>query len=127
MSTSELNPSGRITTFKIICGINILLSIIYIIHGISLYNDYKSMPGALYGNSFLIMDAFEIIIITGLVLMFFAKKKGFYFYLAGQLISFVYTIASGREDTVWGLLILPAFIVPILFTVYYSFHLKELK
>ena len=113
-------------TFQVVCAINIFLSFAYTFLNIRNYYDYKSMPGALNGNSFLFMAAFEIVIIAGLSLMFVGKKKGFYLYLIGQLVSFIYPVISGTGDTVWGLLILPALIFPIIFAIFYIGNLKKL-
>ena len=84
------------------------------------------MTGALNGISFIYMAAFQIVIITGLVLMFFGTKKGFYIYLFGQAISFIYPIVTGTVDTVWGLLILPVLIVPIPFAIFYYRNLNKM-
>ena len=84
------------------------------------------MTGALNGISFIYMAAFQIVILTGLVLMFFGNKKGFYIYLFGQAISFIYPIATGTTDTVWGLLILPVLIVPIPFAIFYYRNLNKM-
>jgi len=113
-------------TILIVCGINILFSTLYLIINMRDYFDYQSMIGALNGNSFIYMAAFQIVILTGLVLMFFGNKKGFYIYFIGQIISFIYPIVTGTVDTVWGLLILPILIVPILFAIFYYRNLKKM-
>lgn len=113
-------------TILAVCGLNIVLSTLYLIMNIRGYFDYQSMVGALNGTSFIYMAAFQLVILTSLVLMFFGNKKGFYIYLVGQLISYVYPIATGTGDTVWGLLILPHLIVPIVFGVFYFRNLNKM-
>ena len=113
-------------TFLIVCGINILFSTLYLIINLRNFSDYQSMIGALNGTSFIYMAAFQIVILTGLVLMFFGNKTGFYTYLIGQLLSFIYPVVTGTADTVWGLLILPVLIVPIPFAIFYYRNLKKI-
>lgn len=113
-------------TILIVSGINILFSTLYLMMNIRNYFDYQSMAGALNGESFIYMAAFQIIILCGLALMFFGNKIGFYIYLVGQLLSYVYPIITGTVDTVWGLLILPILIVPIFFGVFYYTNLKKM-
>jgi hypothetical protein len=112
-------------TITTVCGSNIILSALLLIMDIRGYFEYQSM-GALHGTSFIYMAAFQIVILTGLVLMFFGDKKGFYIYLGGQVISYIYPIATGTIDTVWGLLILPHLIAPIVFAIFYYRNLKKL-
>ena len=113
-------------TILIVCGINILFSTLYLVINMLNYYNYQSMIGALNGKSFIYMAAFQLVILTGLVLMFFGNRGGFYIYLVGQLISYVYPIMTGTIDTVWGLLILPILIVPILFGVFYFKSLNKM-
>jgi hypothetical protein len=113
-------------TILIVCGINILFSILYLIINMRNYSDYQSMIGVLNGISFIYMAVFQIVILTGLVLMFFGNKKGFYIYIIGQVISLIYPIATGTVDTVWGLLILPVLIVPIPFAIFYYRNLNKM-
>ena len=113
-------------TLLIVCGINIVFSTLYLIMNIRNYFDYQSMAGSLNGDSFIFMAAFQIIILTGLTFMFFGNRKGFYIYLVGQLISYIYPIMTGTMDTVWGILILPILIVPIFFGVFYYRNLKKM-
>ena len=113
-------------TILIVSGINILFSTLYLMMNIRNYFDYQSMPGSLNGESFIYMAAFQIIILSGLALIFFGNKKGFYIYLVGQLLSYIYPIITGTIDTVWGLLILPILIVPIFFGVFYYRNLNKM-
>ena len=113
-------------TILIVSGINILFSTLFLMMNIRNYFDYKSMPGSLNGESFIYMAAFQIIILSGLALIFFGNKKGFYIYLVGQLLSYIYPIITGTIDTVWGLLILPILIVPIFFGVFYYRNLNKM-
>jgi hypothetical protein len=113
-------------TILIVCGINILFSTLYLIINMRNYSDYQSMIGVLNGISFIYMAVFQIVILTGLVLMFFGNKKGFYIYIIGQVISLIYPIATGTVDTVWGLLILPVLIVPIPFAIFYYRNLNKM-
>jgi hypothetical protein len=110
----------------IVCGINILFSTLYMLSNVVSYSDYQSMMGALNGASFIYMAGFQTIILTGLVLIFFGNKKGFYIYLTGQIISFIYPIVTGTTETVWGLLILPILVAPIVFAVFYYRNLNKL-
>ena len=110
----------------IFSGINILFSVLYLFMNIRSYYDYQSMIGALNGKSFIYMAAFQVLILTGIVWMFFGNKRGFYIYLVGQLVSYLYPVVTGTTDTVWGMLILPILIVPILFAVFYYRNLKKM-
>ena len=58
-------------TILIVCGINILFSTLYLVINMLNYYNYQSMIGALNGKSFIYMAAFQLVILTGLVLMFF--------------------------------------------------------
>ena len=110
----------------IFSGINILFSVLYLFMNIRSYYDYQSMIGALNGKSFIYMAAFQVLILTGIVWMFFGNKRGFYIYLVGQLVSYLYPVVTGTTDTVWGMLILPVLIVPILFAVFYYRNLNKM-
>ena len=112
-------------TITTVCGSNIILSALLLIMDIGGYFNYQSM-GALHGTSFIYMAAFQIVILTGLALMFFGNKKGFNIYLVGQVVSYIYPIATGTVDTVWGLLVLPHLIVPIIFAIFYYRNLKKM-
>ena len=125
MNWFNSKTAKRDNTILTMCGVNIFLSTLYLIMNIVGYYNYQSMQ-ALNGTSFIYMATFQLVILTGLVLMFFGNKNGFYIYLVGQLISYVYPIATGTIDTAWGLLILPHLIVPIVFGVYYFRNLKKM-
>ena len=90
------------------------------------YFDYRSMIETFNATSFIYMAVFQIIILTGLLLMFFGNKKGFYIYVIGQATSLIYPIVTGTADTVWGLLILPVLIVPIPFAIFYYRSLNKM-
>ena len=113
-------------TILMACGINIVFSILYLVMNIRNYYDYQSMIGVLHSGSFIYMAAFQLVILTGLVLMLFGNKGGFYIYLVGQLISYAYPIMTDSGDTVWGLLILPILIGPILFGIFYLKSLNKM-
>ena len=125
MDLIKSKPQKKLEKYQVVCIINIVLSILLVFGYIISYYKYKSM-GALNGDSFLFMAAFEIIIITGLTLMAYSKIAGFYIYLVGQLISFIYPIVTGTIDTVWGLIIIPAIIVPVIFAIFYYRNLKKM-
>jgi len=121
-TSTTVKKDDTITT---VCGSNIILSALLLIMDIGGYFNYQSM-GALNGTSFIYMAAFQIIILTGLVLMFFGNKKGFNIYLVGQVVSYIYPIATGTVDIVWGLLVLPHLIAPIVFAIFYYRNLKKM-
>ncbi len=77
MNWFDSQAAKKNNNFLIFSGINILFSALYLFMNIRSYYDYQSMIGALNGKSFIYMAAFQVVMLTGIVLMFFGNKKGF--------------------------------------------------
>ncbi len=122
MKTKFFKKIGNLQIFILI---NFFFSAIVVYLDIKGYFNYKQMQ-ALNVNSFIYMGIIELIIISGLVLMFFEKENGFYTYIIGQLLSIIYPIVSGTGDTVLGLLTLPLIVGPVFFAIYYFRNLKNM-
>ncbi|MEI6820893.1 MAG: hypothetical protein WCL51_03090 [Bacteroidota bacterium] len=125
MEQINSTPFKNNNTLKIVCLINLLFSVILVYLDVKSYFDYKTMH-ALNSNSFIYMSVFEIIIITGLLLMLIGRRIGFTLYMIGQMVSYIYPIATNTGDTVWGLLTLPIVLGPIFFGIFYFRNLKKL-
>jgi len=125
MEQINSNPSKNNNTLKIVCLINLLFSILIVVIDIRSYKLYLS-EGNLNANSFIYMLIFELVIITGLILLLLNRRIGFTLYMVGQMVSYIYPLATNTSDTVWGLLTLPIVLGPLFFGIFYFRNLKML-
>ncbi len=125
MEQINSNPSKNNNTLKIVCLINLLFSILIVVIDIRSYKLYLS-EGNLNANSFIYMLIFELVIITGLILLLLNRRIGFTLYMVGQMVSYIYPLATNTSDTVWGLLTLPIVLGPLFFGIFYFRNLKKL-
>ena len=125
MEKLKTKPFKKIGKLQIYILINFFFSAIVVYLDVKGYFNYKQMQ-ALNVDSFIYMGLIELVIIAGLVMMFFEKENGFYTYIIGQLLSIIYPIVSGTGDTVLGLMTLPLIVGPVFFAIYYFRNLKKM-
>ena len=127
MQTIDPAPAKlRPTLLTVLCILSFVGIAITLVGYINSYYQYLEMQ-ALNASSFIVMSAFELVILAGVVLMWKLKKTGFYIYVLGKLISLSYPYISGTADTVLGILVLPVMILGITFVILYASQRKYMS
>ena len=127
MQTIDPAPAKlRPTLLTVLCILSFVGIAISLVGYINSYYQYLEMQ-ALNASSFIVMAAFELVILAGVVLMWKLKRTGFYIYVLGKLISLSYPFISGTTDTVLGILVLPVMILGIIFIILYASQLKYMS
>jgi hypothetical protein len=117
----------RSNFLTILCILSVIGIALWIVRDIRMYNEYMAMEGVLNTESFLVGIALNLIGLSGVVLMWYLKKAGFYIYTISQMVWIVLPMVIGTwADTYYGFLILPAITVTPSFMVMYALNLKQM-
>lgn len=128
MNLEKPEQSERVNFLTKLCILSFIGIALWIVRDTKMYFDYKSMAGALNSESFLVGIGLNMIILSGVILMWKLKKIGFFIYSFFQITWLVLPMIIGTWiDTYFGFLILPTPIFTLGFIIMYGLNLKYMS